>query len=201
MITKVTKPVVALKLPRGVRNVIAQAKALIAAVEANPSMFAVPSPSLATAKANLAALEAAEIAASNRTKGAVETRDVALLAVLEDMKHFKSYVQGVADASPTNAEAIITTATMAAKKPPVRTKTDFLAKAGKVSGTALLVARASANHRASYEWQWSLDQKTWNDSPPTLQAHTTVINLSVSVIHYFRYRVVTKSGPGDWSQI
>jgi hypothetical protein len=52
-------------------------------------------------------------------------------------------------------------------------------KQGSVSGTAKITA-VSAGHRASYEWQYSVDGgKTWVTAPATMQA---------------------KAGEGDWSQ-
>ena len=36
---------------------------------------------------------------------------------------------------------------------------------------------------------------------PTLQASTTVAGLTPATLYYFRYRAVTKTGLGDWSQI
>jgi hypothetical protein len=47
---------------------------------------------------------------------------------------------------------------MSVRTAPVRTKSDLEAKPGSVSGSAKLVAKA-AGHRASYEWQYSTDQK------------------------------------------
>jgi hypothetical protein len=190
---------VALNVAKGVHNVIAQAKTIVAEMAANPSHFPAPNPALATVTAHITALEAADTVALTRAKGAVEARNIALRVLLSDLHTLKAYVQQVANADPTNAEAIITASTMSIRKAPVRKKTDFKATPGAVSGTVKLVAR-SAGQRASYDWQWSLDQKSWTDLPPSLQAHTSVPNLSVGVTHYFRYRAVTKAGPGDWSQ-
>jgi hypothetical protein len=71
---------------------------------------------------------------------------------------------------------------------------------GTVSGSAKLVA-ASAGRRASYEWQYSTDGgKTWVMAPSTLQAKTTVTGLTPGATVDFRYRPVTKTGEGNWSQ-
>ena len=59
----------------------------------------------------------------------------------------------------------------------------------------------SAGHRASYEWQYSTDGgKTWVDAAVTLQAKTTMPGLTAGSTVEFKYRPVTKTGEGDWSQ-
>jgi hypothetical protein len=76
----------------------------------------------------------------------------------------------------------------------------FAAKPGHVSGVATVVA-TSAARRASYEWQYSIDGgKTWVTGPATLQAETTVAGLVPGSTVQFKYRAVTKTGEGDWSQ-
>jgi hypothetical protein len=54
--------------------------------------------------------------------------------------------------------------------------------------------------RATYEWEWSVDGgKTRNAAPKTLHAKTTIVGLPVGTYVPFRYRAVTKTGVGDWS--
>jgi hypothetical protein len=198
--TKASTPhvIAVLKLPKSVHDVSAQAKAIVAAVTGN-SYLPTPSPATATITADTAALDAAETVALTKVKGAVAERNVKLLVVRTDLTHLKGYVQQVADANPTNADAIITSAGMSIRKTPVRVKQAFVAKQGSVSGSADLVAKSAG--RASYDWESSPDQKTWTLLPSTLQAHTTVPNLTPGATVYFRSRPTTKVGQGDWSQI
>ena len=42
--------------------------------------------------------------------------------------------------------------------------------------------------------------KTWVSAPSSLQAKTTVTGLPVGTSVLFRYRTLTKTGEGDWSQ-
>ena len=79
-------------------------------------------------------------------------------------------------------------------------KQDLALKPGTISGAVNVVAKAGAA-RASYDWEWSTDQKTWTTLPSTLQAHTTIQGLVAGTTIYVRHRVVTKAGVGDWSQI
>jgi hypothetical protein len=70
---------------------------------------------------------------------------------------------------------------------------------GAVPGSVKLIAKAPS-HRASYEWQFSTDQKTWTNAPGTLQAKTTLVGLPSGTIHYFRFRAITKTGETAFSQ-
>jgi hypothetical protein len=73
-------------------------------------------------------------------------------------------------------------------------------ESGPVPGTAHLVAK-SAGHRSAYEWQYSLDQKTWTAMPVTLQAKTDVSGLTSGTTYAFRFRPVLKTGEATWSQV
>jgi hypothetical protein len=54
---------------------------------------------------------------------------------------------------------------------------------------------------ATVTQQYSADGgKTWISVPSTLQAKTTVSGMTPGATALFRYRAVTKTGEGDWSQ-
>jgi hypothetical protein len=112
----------------------------------------------------------------------------------------RAYVENQANLDPGTAPATIKAAGLLVRKAAVRTKLDFQVKQGAASGTVILVAKA-AGPRASYDWQWSMDQKVWTDLPQTLKARTSMVNLAVPVLHSFRYRALTKAGMADWSQV
>jgi hypothetical protein len=58
-----------------------------------------------------------------------------------------------------------------------------------------------AGQRASYEWQYSTDGgKTWIAAPVTIQAKTTVAGLVPAATVLFKYRPVTRTGEGNWSE-
>ena len=116
------------------------------------------------------------------------------------LQQLKGYIQTMADANIENGASIIASAGVAVKKPVVRAPRVFGAKLGPVTGTAKLIA-ASAGPRASYEWQYSTDGgKTWVPASVTLQAKTTIVGLTPGATVQFRYRPVTRTGEGDWSQ-
>jgi hypothetical protein len=191
--------VVSLKLPRRVADLITYAQAIVKAMTNNPS-FPSPVPSLLALTAAIDDLQIAETSALSRVKGAVAVRNDKKAALVRLLQQLKGYVQTAADAAVENGGAIIQSASLAVKKTAVRKPRVFEAAAGTASGSAKLVA-ASAGPRSSYEWEYSIDGgKTWVAAPVTLQARTLVSGLTVGSIVQFRYRPVTKTGEGNWSQ-
>ncbi len=189
----------ALKMPKRKALISAYATSVVNAMTGNAS-FPSPVPPLATVSADLAAYETAEAAAVTRVKGAVVTRNEKYAVLRADLGHLMGYVQQVADANPANAQSIIESAGFRIRKTASRTKSAIKVVAGTVPGSVKLIAKA-ASHRASYEWQFSTDQKTWTDAPTTLQANTVLIGLTSGTVYYFRFRAITKTGEGAFSQV
>ena len=193
------RSLVSLKLPTVVGALITFAEAIVRAMT-NNLQFPTPAPTIAVLSQAIADLQTAETAALARTKGAVITRNEKKVALVALLQQLKGYVQTIADANVENGASIISSAGLAVRKVPTRAPRVFTAKPGKVSGTAALVA-ASAARRSSYEWEYSTDGgKTWVTTPVTLQAKSTILGLSPTATVLFRYRPVTKTGEGDWSQ-
>jgi acyl dehydratase len=200
MTTVLNRNIVVLKLPLNVPALIKIGEAIVAAMTNNAS-FPAPVPPLATVTAALAKLDAAETATKTRAQGTVEARNAARVEVVQALHGLKGNVQLAADASPEQAATIIASAAMGLKQTASRNKTNFAAKPGTTTGSVQLVAKAAAR-RASYEWQWSADGgKNWTTSPSTLQARTTLAGIPSATVGQFRYRAVTKTGEGDWSQV
>jgi hypothetical protein len=193
-------PIAVLKLPKKVKNVITYGQSVVAAMTDNVS-FPSPIPPLATFESDVSALNTAETAVLSRVKGAVETRDAKLVIVQNDFKSLLAYVQGVASAgTPTNAAALIEGAGFLVRQVPSRDKPALRAKAGSVSGSVKLTAKAGGP-RAAYDWQVSTDQKTWTSLPQTMQAKTVASGLTTSVVYFFRVQILLPAGEQNWSQI
>jgi hypothetical protein len=190
---------VTLSLPRRVPALIVYAQGIAERMTGNPS-FPNPAPTLAALNAAIAELQTAETAAQSRVKGAVSARNEKRAALVVLLQQLRAHIQSKADAEPANAVSIIQSAGVAVRKSPTRRARAFAAKQGAVSGAAKIVA-VTQSRRASYEWQYSSDGgKTWITAPPTLQAKTTIAGLLPGSTVQFKYRAVTKTGEGDWSQ-
>ena len=188
-----------LKLPAKVPALIRYAQGIVKSVTGNPS-FPNPAPTLAEVTAAIDALSVAETAALARTKGAVVTRDAARATLVKLLKQLLGHIQKVADGDAESSAVVITSAGVPVRKTPVRPPRGFHATTGDVTGSAKLVVPA-ASRRAAYDWEYSIDGgKTWVASPSTLGARTTVTGLPAGTTVQFRFRVLTKTGEGDWSQ-
>jgi hypothetical protein len=195
--TAIHRILAALNLPTHVADELKYGESVFAGVTNNPH-FPMPDPVITAFSDSLTKYGAAETAAQSRLKGTVAARNAARVVFLGAIHALKARIQSVADASPEQAEAIITSTTLAVKKTVTRQKQTFVVKYGPTSGTVHVVAK-SAGSRASYEWQYSTDGgKTWTQVPNTLQAKTTIVGLPVATTVEFRYRVTTKTGMGDW---
>jgi hypothetical protein len=193
----VHRSLVSLDLPKKVPALISYANSVVTAMTGNTSL-PTPAPTLAAVTAAITALQTAQSAAIARTKGAVTARNDKQAALVALLQELKAYIQKTADADTDNGSAIIQSAGVSVRKTPVRKPRVFSAVQGAVSGAAKLVT-ASAGPRASYEWQYSVDGKTWVPALATLQAKTTVTGLTSGATVQFRYLAVTKTGQGDWS--
>ncbi|MEI7892358.1 MAG: fibronectin type III domain-containing protein [Myxococcales bacterium] len=184
--------------PTTVAALILFVRAIIAAMT-NNSWFSNPNPPLATVSADVDALEAAEKIAKTRAAGAVDARNTARDKVEYDLEQLRQYVQLVADANPKDAHAIIHSALLTERQASTYHKPEFEATTGETPGSALLRARAIAGAIA-YFWQFSLDNVLWHDMPETAQANTSVTNLTPNTTYFFRFRVLTRSGKGEFGQ-
>ena len=52
--------------------------------------------------------------------------------------------------------------------------------------------------RASYIWQYSLDQETWTTAKVTLKAKAMIEGLTPGKRYYFRVAAVLKDEQGPW---
>jgi hypothetical protein len=188
-----------LKLPTRKASVAASAASILNALT-NNTAFPNPTPPLTTVQADLAAYQAAESAVLTRVKGAAVTRNEKYAVLHADLVHLMAYVQQLADANPANAQSIIESGGLSIRKTASHPKSAIAIKPGEVTGSAKIVAKAAAQ-RASYEWQYSTDQKTWTNAPSTLQAKTVIAGLTSGTVYYFRSRAVTKTGEGSYSQV
>jgi hypothetical protein len=197
-IQKLNRAAAILNLPTKVPVLIVYVQNIIKGLTGNTAIPN-PAPTVAALTTALDELQTAETEALVRTKGAVTTRNEKRAALLSLLQLLKASVQTTADASAQNGASIIESAGLAVRKTAVRPARVFAAKPAPITGTAKVVA-PSAGHRASYEWEYSIDgAKTWLTLPVTLQAKTTVSGLVAGTTVQFRYRAVTKTGEDNWS--
>jgi hypothetical protein len=124
-------------------------------------------------------------------------RDGRLLIVQNNLRSLRMDVQEIADATPADAEEIITAAGMKVKRQGTINKQDFVVKDGSVSGNAKLVAKGN-RVRSAHDWAMSMDGTNWISITPTLAANTEISGQTPGSILDFRHREIRKEGPTDW---
>jgi hypothetical protein len=199
--SKQTRVIVALNPPKQVLAILALAKAVRAAIAANPGTFKSPVPPLAQLASDTAAFDTAQQLAETRVKGSVEARDAQKAIVLADLHALRAYVQTVVDADPSNGASIAALAGMSVRATPKSTTSPLSVKPNKKTSGSVDVRASLVAPRSSHEWEYSIDGgKTYVSTPPTLQAKTTITGLVPGSTVSVRHRAVTKTGPDDWSQ-
>jgi hypothetical protein len=198
-IKSIHRATVSINVPPKISDLIALGHTIITMLT-NNQLLPAPSPTVAALTSALADLQTAQTAASARTKGAATVRNEKRTVFISLLQQLRGYVQTTADATPENGASIIESSGLSVRKTPTHAPRVFGAKQGPLSGTAKVTA-VSAGPRSSYEWQYSTDgAKTWVSAPVTIQAKTVITGLAVGTTVQFRYRPVTKTGEGDWSQ-
>jgi hypothetical protein len=199
---------VAKRLPRKkIPALLALAKAIYQGMLANPALFPSPNPSLAVLLALITALEAAQVTAQTRVRGAAAVRDAKRDELVTALESEAMYLQTLCDASPEQAMTLIKAAAMDAAKLPVSAKPILQAKPGTQPGSVILVANETllvgrgVHKKALFNWQMSADGgKTWLALPATPLASTEVLGLASLTTYAFRVSVTVAKVTGEWSQ-
>jgi hypothetical protein len=199
MTTLIATLYVVLGLPKRNGELLAFAKAVQTALTGNPH-FPNPTPTLAVLAADIAAFDLAETAAASKTKGAATNRNGKKAKVVQDLRHLRDYVQGVAENVTTDPLTVVESAGLKVKKARTQHKQALVVKDTTTSGTVSLVAKAVALV-ATYYWQYSLDGKTWTSCPDTMKASIIVAGLTAGQTYSFRFRTLTRAGASDFTQV
>jgi hypothetical protein len=195
-------PIVVVKLPTTNLAIIVYAKEVHDAMVGNPQ-FSKPTVDLPTFLADIVAFSDAEGKVASGGKGVVAQRNARKAKVVATIHHLADYVQGEAEAQPTVAEAValIESAHFSVRKPVTRNKPELEARhVPEIPGAVQLIALAVST-RATYYWEFSLDQQTWLRAPDTLKASTVITGLQSAKTYFFRFRALTPTGPKDYSPV
>ena len=176
-------------------------------IDDNPTLFPNPVPTTLSIKTAVDEVTLAIANVKNR-KGTGAERKAKSVILKGLMNDVVLYVQGIANASPENAEVIINAAGMNVKATTKRSARTFSVKNGEIEGQVLLFAQTEKG-RVLHEWQIQNTQTPspmpgpgpvleWSDLPPTINASTVVNNLKFGALIAFRHRVVIKNVPGNW---
>jgi len=193
----VKRVTVVLNFPKVISSFIVFVNAIILAMKNNP-YFVSLADKITKLSDDLSSLEELE-AACNTTPptASVETRNVALGRVQDDLRTLRNDVQNIADADPTNAQSIIVSSGMSVKKSTIHGKQQNTAENGVEEGSVDLTAEGSGAH----EWRMSTDGESWTALPATLTSKVTVSELTPGMVYYFQNRrILPNHEKSEWSQ-
>jgi len=194
---------------RQTTSVVGRANAMCTGIDNNANIFTTPNPPTGAIKAQVAIVNNAEVVAATRAKGAAAARDVQRNLLVGMMEVEATYIQGVADQSATwdQAAAVIKAGGLPVAMVPKRAKGVLEIRRGPASGSVVLDANVGAltaglRGKFFFNWQSTVDGKTFVTLPSTPRHKTTVANLGPLTSYGFRVAVTDSAGVlGEWSQI
>ena len=196
------KTVVTLGLARlPIAKKITMTRFIVTSMTGNTN-FTTPSPALASITANVNALETAHIAAQG---GGID--NTAFMHVKEatldlSLKLLGAYVEGIANTSPSNAEAIVLSAGMNLKAKGKKPPRDFDVKVTGNPGEIKLVRQGI--RRGSYEFQMTTDpitEASWQKIYTGTVSRYVKSGLTSGTRYYFRATSIDKNGQSPWSVV
>lgn len=180
------------------KGVATYAMSVVNAFKDNP-YYPSPDPGLDVVMEHIAVLVAMET--GPRGSATAAQLRAKRLVVMQCLRQLKEHVQRTIEkeTSAADAVAMIESVHMRVKGYTKPFKPELAATNRSPLGDVLLRAKA-ARGRASYHWQYSVNGVDWIDLPETLQASTIVSGLTVAQTYRFRFRALTRTGMGDYSQ-
>jgi hypothetical protein len=186
---------------------LAVCKSILAAITAHPSLFPNLPVLLTLLQKQVQDLDDYQRQTKDRVPGAAALRNTARDDLFTSVEAIRAYVQGLCDTSPEQAATLAQSAGMKLAAASVRSKPILGAKQGPQPGVVNLEANATllANGVRStryrfYNWQYSVDGKTWITVPSTPYAKTIITGLTPLTTYEFRVSLTDKNGQGAWSQ-
>jgi hypothetical protein len=189
-------------------SVVGRANAMCVGFDDHAALF--PSPPVPTSaiQAQVAVVNKCETVAATRAKGSATARNVQRNLLVGMLETDLVYIQGCADKSPTwdGAVNILQAGGVEVAGVAVHAKAILEIKQGPTSGSVILMANASlltAGLKGGYffNWESTIDGKTFVTIPSTPKATTSVANLTPLTNYGFRVSVTNSAGiPDQWSQ-
>ena len=146
-------------------------------------------------KIDVKAFTDAETDVKARVAGSVAKREAAFFTLKQGVELIRGMVQGIANTMPTLAATIIESAGYFVKGKGGKQKRQNGAFNTEIPGTVLLTGDGEAHH----DWQMSKDMVNIINLPSTSTSQTTVPNLTLGDLWYFRNKKVdTQKKTYNW---
>jgi hypothetical protein len=184
---------------------LAVCKAIYTGLLNHPALFPALPVALPLLLSQIQAVESGQEAVRTRVLGAAATRNDLVNALASSLETLRSYVESLCAASPEQAGTLAAAAAMHLRAAGTRSKPILAAKLGAVSGLVILAANRGLLTKSKkarfYEWQYTLDGKTFLAAPTTAKARTSIAGLPPLTTVGFRVRVTDTVTVGEWTQV
>ncbi|MBI4945408.1 MAG: hypothetical protein HY840_03295 [Bacteroidetes bacterium] len=196
------KTVVVLKLSRlSISEKIAKGRFIVTSMTGNVN-FTTPSPAMPVITTNVNTLEAASIISEGGGTDDTAAMHARELTLDLSLKSLAAYVEGIANANPLNAEAIILSAGMDVKTPAVHTAREFNVSATNNPGEI----KMSTKHvlRSTCIFQMCTDtsnESNWQTIAQSTRAKFVKSGLISGTRYFFRAGIIDKNGMSPWSNV
>ena len=203
MAFNVPRPIVKLSMPTDVPGILVKCKDINDKVTLHAALFPDLPVTAADNKTHIEKAFTAEGAMQNPDTDKTNIRNNAVALILSEAFAYHDYVQTLATATPADAAALAIAAGMELKGFTKRGKQVWSVKYTGISQEVELTATIKGK-RCAYEWQQSAtpdDLPSWRvtEITTTLQSTTIATGLPVGKDIYFRFRIILKDGPTQWS--
>jgi hypothetical protein len=195
---------------KNIPGVLFRARGMYNGFTANVALLGSPTITMTAFLALINALEQAqETATLTKAKGSALVRDTRRDALWTAMEVLEKFAQSLADTmTVTNATSLIVAAGLLVTRIGAHQKVALTAALTATQGNVvleanrtLLAGKANAGKRVSFNWQWSVDGKTWTSVTSTPVASTEIPGLTVLTTYSFHVSVtIGRQVPGPWSQ-
>ncbi|MGZ4035908.1 MAG: fibronectin type III domain-containing protein [Bacteroidia bacterium] len=122
--------------------------------------------------------------------------------LLLSLKLLAAYVEGIGNASPASAEAIVLSAGINLKRQPSAHANGFRLQAGSNPGEVQM--RTDSDQRAVFTWEMTTtpaDDASWLVISASTRAQFLATDLVAGTRYYFRVAKTGKDGQGPWSNV
>jgi hypothetical protein len=177
---------------------IDQARYIVASMEKNKDVFPIPIPSLEDITLIINELQDLHTASRGGDKEFVAKLNAKAFDFDVELTSLANYVQTIANKENEIGDVIIVSAGMDLRKMTGPRTQKFEVMNTKMPGRVVLKTKGEG--RASYIWEYSLDQEHWTSGKTTLTSKTIFNNLKPGNRYYFRVAIV-KEEQEPWSHV
>jgi hypothetical protein len=177
-------------------------------IAGNTALFPSPTVSMPALLGLIQALTTAQDPVATRAMGTASLRNTKVQPLIAALAQTVAYIQGLCDASPTQAVSIIEAAGMKVRAAPAHNKAVLALSTVQPSGTVKAIANVSllsgkTSKNRQVNWRMSTDgEKTWINLPSTPSGTTLIPNLTpLTIVAVQASTTLTGQPMGPWSPI